>query len=673
LTLRAKLSLIGLVLLVLPWAAWRLIGTTERLLRQAEEQALLASTATLARSFAADASMPVTGAAPALYARAMPRPVRLDGYAEDWQDWPDGFLAFPRDAGPASWLQVALAADANAYYLLFRVRDPELVYRDRPLPATAAADRIRLRLRDGERERSLIVDTIAPGWVQARYRDGATEQRVAGAWQESGDGYVVELRVPRGLAAAGIGFAVADVGAGDNTRWAGTGGGAEPVVRAVLEPSPGADRRLGALAPEQGRAWLVSPQGWVLGRAGGPAAAPESDISLWLRNLIYRRILASPLQDPAERGPACLRLGGTEVEGALAGEAATAWRSAADTSDVVVSAAQPIVGVDGKTLGAVVVERPSDGVLLLTNRGMVELVGTTMLAVTLALGVLVVFAGRLSGRIRRLRDAAAGAVDSKGRVSPEMPGQQRTDELGDLSRSFRSTLESLQAYTRYLRNLAGKLSHELRTPLAMVNSSLQHLDAGPLDDESRRYAERARDGAQRLDRILRGMSEATRIEQALGSEEFERVELDALARGIVESYRDLHPEREFQLEIGEADYKVAGSPEWLGQMLGKLLDNALDFAAPGTPIRVTLDRAEDRFRLAVANQGPPLPANMAGQLFDFLVSVRESGQRRAEQPHLGLGLYLVRLVAEMHGGSVGTENLTGGSGVRFTVVLPDRG
>ena len=108
-------------------------------------------------------------------------------------------------------------------------------------------------------------------------------------------------------------------------------------------------------------------------------------------------------------------------------------------------------------------------------------------------------------------------------------------------------------------------------------------------------------------------------------------------------------------------------------MMGKLLDNALDFATPGTPIRVTLERGEERFRLAVANQGPPLPENMAGQLFDFLVSVRESGQRRDEKPHLGLGLYLVRLVAEAHGGSVRAENLPDGDGVRFAVVLPGRG
>ena len=65
---------------------------------------------------------------------------------------------------------------------------------------------------------------------------------------------------------------------------------------------------------------------------------------------------------------------------------------------------------------------------------------------------------------------------------------------------------------------------------------------------------------------------------------------------------------------------------------------------------------------------PPLPAAMQGRLFDSLVSLRDKA-RPGDAPHLGLGLYVVRLVAERHAGSVSARNLDDGSGVAFSITL----
>jgi two-component system sensor histidine kinase ChvG len=75
----------------------------------------------------------------------------------------------------------------------------------------------------------------------------------------------------------------------------------------------------------------------------------------------------------------------------------------------------------------------------------------------------------------------------------------------------------------------------------------------------------------------------------------------------------------------------------------------------------------DQVRLEVVNRGPELPQAMRHQLFDSLVSVRKG---QDQKPHLGLGLYIVMLVAEFHGGRVEAENLADGSGVSIGVVLP---
>jgi signal transduction histidine kinase len=103
-----------------------------------------------------------------------------------------------------------------------------------------------------------------------------------------------------------------------------------------------------------------------------------------------------------------------------------------------------------------------------------------------------------------------------------------------------------------------------------------------------------------------------------------------------------------------------GSPDSLAQMLDKLVENAHDFATPGTPIRIAL--AADG-RLRVENEGPPLPESIRDSLFDSMTSLRT--ERGGATPHLGLGLYVARLIAEFHGGALAAENLPGARGVAF--------
>jgi len=102
-------------------------------------------------------------------------------------------------------------------------------------------------------------------------------------------------------------------------------------------------------------------------------------------------------------------------------------------------------------------------------------------------------------------------------------------------------------------------------------------------------------------------------------------------------------------------------------MLDKLVANAVEFGKNGA-IDVGLAREGDNLLLSVSNEGPPLPAMQAGHLFDSMVSVRGGGE--AGEPHLGLGLYIVRLIAQFHGGSARAANRRDGRGVVITVAMP---
>jgi signal transduction histidine kinase len=200
----------------------------------------------------------------------------------------------------------------------------------------------------------------------------------------------------------------------------------------------------------------------------------------------------------------------------------------------------------------------------------------------------------------------------------------------------------------------------------VVRSSLDNLKAGELSSQARVYVERAGEGVERLARLISRLSEATRLERLLEGSERERFDLAGVVAGCVEGYRAAHPGRSFEYSPPAEPVWIEGVPDAFAQLLDKLAENAIDFAPPGTPVRISLAVQGKRATLAVENEGPPLPE---ARLFDSMVSLRDSerGAQAGERAHLGLGLYIVRLVAEFHGGRARALNLDRERGVRFEV------
>ena len=227
-------------------------------------------------------------------------------------------------------------------------------------------------------------------------------------------------------------------------------------------------------------------------------------------------------------------------------------------------------------------------------------------------------------------------------------------------------LSQLADYNDYLRTLASKLSHELRTPLAIVTSSLENLEHEPLNEASADYAARARGGADRLRRILTAMSEASRVEELMAHAESESFDLRAVLASTVDAYRDVYPQRAFDFDSDLESAATQGSPELIIQMLDKLIDNAVGFSDEDDTIVIGLEEKHGRLLLSVTNPGPALPERMRHQMFDSMVSMRPSKDNK----HLGLGLYVAKLIAEGHGGRIEAENTD--DGVRIFVSIPGK-
>jgi len=682
--LRLKLLLIALVAALFPLAGWRFVVQMESTLRQSQERALIASARTLAGALpAVDASLKraLESTVEPLHVRPMSVDVQADAYPDDWGSWhTDGEpLVSPESLLPA---RVMVGFGPSALNLWVEVDDRTPVRGSAEGASGENVDQLLIGVRDRYGERRWRIAGGGDGVVAGEPLAGPDGRQpnfpIAAAWVERPRGYRVEMRLPRADAEMEIALRILDfpVAGADFPRAIAATGTQEfsyrPLVPIWTEPA-----LIRSLVAQGTRLRVLDRQGFVLTRSG--SLRPGSDISdddddlsflRWLRALVYRRMLAPTLTSGEGYGFNLLRMTTPDIDAALTGTPGSSWRPAASQASVILSVAFPLLqGND--VVGVVVLEQTSDALLLWTNRALGSLLLAGLLTMVVAATILFGYAGYLSFRVRKLRNAAENALTPEGRVLGNFPRSAAVDEIGDLSRSFGRLLDQVSAYTDYLRTLGGKLSHELATPLAVVKSSLENLDQEQLPESARIYAERAKSGATRLAVLLRTLSQAARIESAIAAAEAEDFDLRAAVVGAAAGYRDLAADRNFNVIVPEHQVPFYGAPELIHQALDKLFDNALGFTPPGGWISLSLEPRANGVDLVLSNNGPPLPQRMQDRLFDSLISVRDG--RVSTSPHLGLGLYIVRLVAELHQGEAGASNLADASGVEFRMKMKGMG
>ena len=674
-TLRRQLLVVSLLTLLLPWAGCQFIRETESALRAGQQDMLAGTARAIADSLSQyrEEFPPPAGKdfhiGDQLFGHDLEtRPV-IDGYVDDWPLDEESMLSM---TGADGQVRALLGVHSGYLYLFVSVTDRNIVY----LPSGSVpgrgyphADRVELiSVSPPYLDEAFVFAAEAPGRIATFIRTSAgvvPAPSVHAHWQDVPGGFHVEARIPERLLGVNLGLAATTTTAVEqrgatvstfNSRFPGR------FVR-----SSAALAAIGAELVQPGMRLLVTDQaGWRLAEAGELKSRKQTDgmsTSVWLRrlyDLVVEPGTEVELAAPAPSG----REQQTYVRDALDGQATASWFRSGASGNAIVAVARPIED-DGQILGAVVLQQGTDAILSLTNAGLARLLNVTVIAtLAVALGLLG-YATWLSRRIRRLSTAAEAALTGDA-ISARLPSADAPDEVGDLSRSFSNVLNTLGEYNAYLRTLASRLSHELRTPLAIVTSSLDNLDHEPLPDTARQYTDRARDGAERLRRILNAMSEANRAEELMRNADMTSFDLEAVLRSAAMAYRDAYPDHNVEFSGTGGVVQYDGSPELLIQMIDKLVDNATSFAPSGAKISLLLEANAELITIALENPGPPLPEKLNAQLFDSLVSLRKGDDR-----HLGLGLYIARLVAEGHGGTIAGHNT--GVGVRFEISLPRTG
>lgn len=726
--LRAKLLLLSSFLFVIPWFGYQYVWEMEKYLRFGQEQTLVGTARALATAlherenlFNNQASfLPSVEQGKDLYGYQLTEAIQLDGLHNDWPNFSQRahFYDSQQQLFADQTSNLNFKASVGKYdkylYLFFQVVDQHIVFRDKNSLSIVNNDHLALSFSDQENHlKRFIISNKQAGWISAFSLDPLANKTpqpapyIQGQWLNTPQGYNIELRVPLATLGDNIAFAFFDVNHPFTTAVAAVGS-ADPSQLAslgtILVPSPEIERIVKGMHYSNSSIWVVDQHHRVLASAGSLKSASgvwqnqqqalnkTEKNSLWYRFEqqlllpLYYKVLTKPPTDFIDKIYDARHLNGEHIVSALTGKAKSQWRLTTDKQALVLSAAYPIF-INNSVHGAVIVEETTNGIRTLRNRALEKLF--TVIIAIMVLGALtfIIFATRISARIRNLSSQAEQAIDKQGRIIGNISASNSNDEIGDLSRSFTTAVNRLSEYNHYLESMSSRLSHELRTPIAVVKTSLDNLAlqedrrlssknvtkpkvANGKTSEScdkNAYIERAQTGINTLNLILTNMSEATRLEQMLGSTDKIDFDLKAVVNGCIAGYQQVYHQVNFIVESTIQPLTFSGSPEHIVQLLDKIIHNAVEFSQD-QQITVRLTQHSDHITLSVSNNGVLLPEQLSENLFDSMVSLRAKSKQ--EQPHLGLGLYIARLICQFHQGEISAHNHFSPDGVTIKIRFP---
>jgi len=337
-----------------------------------------------------------------------------------------------------------------------------------------------------------------------------------------------------------------------------------------------------------------------------------------------------------------------------------------DENSTVMHVAAPIIddrdGAD-RIIGVLTVAKPNETIapFIARSQRTIWRWGLVLLGTALAVGLLA--AWWLSRQLQALR-GYADAVTAGEKVSPpDLPG-----EFGDLGRALATMREKLEG-KQYVEQYVHALAHELKSPLAAIRSSAELVETGgptmPEPDRARFLAS-IRSQSDRLAEMADKMLSLAAVEHRQRLEQPRPVDLRALLHEAIEQLQPKLEARGVSTQVTGDAAVVQGDAILLRQALANLLDNAADFAPPGSAIEVALARKAGRWCVTVADRGPGLPDYAIDRAFERFYSLpRPAGGSRSS----GLGLCFVAEAAALHGGEAALANRPGGGAIA-TLSLP---
>jgi signal transduction histidine kinase len=311
-----------------------------------------------------------------------------------------------------------------------------------------------------------------------------------------------------------------------------------------------------------------------------------------------------------------------------------------------------------------------------------ESISSSAATTTLAVLVVCLFAAALIGvmaarsitrPIFQLR-RTMGAVAEGDFDVPENLDFRRSDEIGDLSRSFGWMTQQLQRLDQMKAEFISIATHELKTPINVINGYTELMEEGiygTTSPKQREALQTIEEQTRVLTNLVNQLLDISRLEAGGLQLEMQSVLLQDLFTRIERSFTVLARKKNIDFKVDvESSVPVAieaDADRLSDQVLGNLLSNALKFTPAEGKILVRAWSRDEQLFIEVHDTGEGMPQDQLPYIFDKYFQVGQQARAKGA----GLGLAIAREIVEAHGGNIAVDSQTG-KGTTFTITIPVR-
>jgi signal transduction histidine kinase len=348
-----------------------------------------------------------------------------------------------------------------------------------------------------------------------------------------------------------------------------------------------------------------------------------------------------------------------------------------DSATATYEAVKPLFAQSDVMLGQIAqeIDRRSDEYLEDASRISAGALTTTLLALVAALFITVMlgaWATRTMVRpIYRLRRAMAAVAAGEFFVPEGLP-YDRSDEIGDLLRSFRAMTQHLADLDRMKADFMSVATHELKTPINVISGYAELMQEGmygPLTPKQQDALMAVQEQSRNLTQLINQLLDISRLEAGGLRLEIDEIDVPEMMERLRRTFDGLAHKQRVQLELNVADdapQRIPGDADRLrDQVFGNLLSNALKFTPEGGEIRVQAYGQNSHLVVEVSDTGPGIASEQLPHVFDKYFQIGEQARSKGA----GLGLTIAHDVVEAHGGEVSVESVEG-QGTTFRIELP---